>query len=143
MTLKLIETFKTSIYSPKNTKQTKIYFKTLIFQTFRKYICSKVQFPKIHRVMLILGAFLIFYVEGHTAQLVLEVVVSYSLHGPFPLIFSAFPDPRLLAFFFKRVLSAQGCLRDLGSVESLTFLFPCPCLFRMSLYVRPIVSWSQ
>ena len=68
MTLNLIETFKTSIYSPKNTKKRentfKLFNKRNIFQntTFSNSLNSKNQ-----RCMLIVMALIIVYVEGHTA----------------------------------------------------------------------------
>ena len=42
MTPKLIETLKTSIYSPKHTKNTKIHFQQ--FKKFKKF--EKTYFPK-------------------------------------------------------------------------------------------------
>ena len=60
-----METLKTSIYSPKHTKNKKI--SVIIQKKNEFYICQTNVFEKSQRGMLNFIALLIFHVEGHTA----------------------------------------------------------------------------
>ena len=69
MTLNLIETHKTRIYTPKHTHKTRTYISIFqAFLNFRKFIFfTKKKGSKKKRIMLICMALFISYVEGHTA----------------------------------------------------------------------------
>ena len=68
MSLNLIETLETSIYSPKHTKNTKTHFEFLKkFKNLKIYIFSQKISSKITAFHAISNALIICYVQGHTA----------------------------------------------------------------------------
>ena len=65
MTLNPIESFKTSLYSPKHTKNTKIHYHIYKKQSFPKSIFSKVL--SCTKSAFYVFSNIIYIVEGHTA----------------------------------------------------------------------------
>ena len=66
MTLDLIETFKTFIYSPKHTRHTNTFFNMFVNKLKTPYF-RKLEVQTHQRFMLICIALFLFYAEGHTA----------------------------------------------------------------------------
>ena len=80
MTVDLIETLKTSIYSPTRIKNKKMPFHYSTFSKNETPCVSKLLSSKKQRSMLIAMALFLFFVEGNTAQLVASLFQAWILH---------------------------------------------------------------
>ena len=154
MTLNLIETLKTSIYSPKHTKHMKIHsnilknfkhFKNPHFQTFKGRTNQ--------RSMLNFMASFIFYVECHTTLLVLLFWIIYIFRclGSHAGVIWSLPDEQANPISSRP--APKGRKRDLrvfGEVKFLGWRVPLehlkiedPFTVRTHLQVIPTCRWAE